>query len=319
MSEIVEFLNNATESDLQAKGLSAALSKRLVEARPFASQEDVLKVKGLTAARLSELESELAPKADSEPVAESAAVVEETPTAEVKKPRVWVRVLRWVLILLILGGAIYAAILYGVPFIYNTFLRPVENNAAQLSEVAAQQSADTKRLDAEIATLQARVTDLESRADAVDQALAAQNKTLTDLAAMQTELDQTLNAELSYQVQLLRAVNYLSRCRLYLSQSNFGLAREDALSARNLLSQMQPSAPAGQAYALNEAINRLDIALSNLPAYPVVAVYDIDIAWQYLADGLTETAPTLAAPTVAPTEATSLPEATTLPETTPAP
>jgi hypothetical protein len=131
--------------------------------------------------------------------------------------------------------------------------------------------------------------------------------------------DQTLNAELTYQVNLLRAVNYLSRCRLYLSQSNFGLAREDALSARNLLSQMQPAVPAGQAYALNEAINRLDIALSNLPAYPVVAVYDIDIAWQYLADGLNETAPTLAAPTVAPTEATSLPKATSLPEATPLP
>jgi hypothetical protein len=318
MSDLLEFLNSATESDLQSKGLSATLSKRLVDARPYASTEDALKVKGLTAAKLGELESQFDAKPEVETQTETE-VVAEVPAAEVKKPRVWVRVLRWVLVLLILAGAIYAAILYGVPFIYNTFLRPVENNTAQLSEVAALQKADSARLEEEIATLQARVTDLESRADAVDQALAAQSETLANLAAMQTELDQTLNAELTYQVNLLRAVNYLSRCRLYLSQSNFGLAREDALSARNLLSQMQPAVPAGQAYALNEAINRLDIALSNLPAYPVVAVYDIDIAWQYLADGLNETAPTLAAPTVAPTEATSLPKATSLPEATPLP
>lgn len=328
MSELLEFLNNATESDLQAKGLNATLSKRLLEARPFASTEEVLKVKGLTAARLSELESELTPKTESEPPAEPAVVVKESPAAEVKKPRVWVRVLRWLLIILILGGSVYVAVLYGVPYIYNTFLRPVENNAAQLSVVAAQQDADVTRLEAEIAALQARVADLETRADAVDQALAAQNETLTNLAALQTELDKTLNAELTYQVELLRAVNYLSRSRLYLSQSNFGLAREDALSARNLLSQVRATASADQAYAINEALNRLDMALSNLPAYPVVAVYDIDIAWQYLADGLTETAPTRTAPTVAPTEATALPEttptvapieATALPETTPIP
>lgn len=238
----------------------------------------------------------------------------------VKKPRVWVIVLRWLLILLILAGAVYVVILYGVPFIYNTFLRPVENNTTQLSQVAARQASDTQRLEGEITTLQARITGLETRADAVDKALAAHDVTLTNLNTLQNELKQALSdqeshqaAALSYQVDLLRAVNYLSRSRLYLSESNFGLARADALSARNLLASLQASAPAEQAYALNEALNRLDLALANLPAYPVVAVYDIDIAWQYLADGLSETAPTLVAPSTAPTVATALPEATPTP------
>jgi hypothetical protein len=82
------------------------------------------------------------------------------------------------------------------------------------------------------------VTELETRADAVDKSLAAHDETLANLAAIQTELKQSLadqntqlTAQMSYQVDLLRVVNYLSRCRLYLSQSNFGLAREDALSA----------------------------------------------------------------------------------------
>ncbi len=325
MSELLEFLNTASDADLIKAGeLSQALSKRVIEARPFSSLEDVLKVKGMTSEKLAALESATADK----PVEEPASTEEIKPENEepvktapvVKMTRGWVRVLRWVLILLVLAGAVYAILLYGVPFIYNTFLRPVENNTAQLSQVATQQASDTKRLEGEIATLQERVTELESRADAVDKSLAAHDKTLANLATIQTELKQSISdqntqliAQMSYQVDLLRAVNYLSRCRLYLSQSNFGLAREDALSARQLLSSLQASAPAGQAYAMNEAANRLDLALANLPAYPVVAVYDIDIAWQYLADGLSATAPTITAPTTAPTEITLTPEVTPTP------
>lgn len=122
---------------------------------------------------------------------------------------------------------------------------------------------------------------------------------------------------MSYQIDLMRAIDYLSRSRLYLSQSNFGLAREDAFSARTLLSELLSSAPAEQTYALNETINRLDLALANLPAYPVVAVYDIDIAWQYLTDGLNAVAPTLNAPTAVPPEVTPIAKLT--PEGTPVP
>ncbi len=317
MSELLAFLNNASESDLRSKGLSAALSKQLIEARPFEAREDVLKVKGMSEEKLNKLETSIKEPIETDPSVEEE---EPAPKKEKKAARVWLVVLRWVLIVLVLGAAVYAAIVYGVPYIYNTFLRPVENNAAQLSQVAAQQSNDTQRLSDEIVTLQVRVATLEARADALDSAIAAHDETLANLAALQSKLEQalsdqgaSLNAELTYQVDLLRVVNYLSRSRLYLSQSNFGLARADALSARELLSGLQGSAPAEQAYALNEALNRLDLALSNLPAYPAVAVYDIDIAWQYLADGLSETAPTLPAPSLAPTEVTLTPEVTPTP------
>jgi hypothetical protein len=325
MSNFLEYLNNAEEETLlKLKGLSKPLVERLIAGRPFAAVEDSLKVEGMNEKLLAKLQTAFTHQSQPLPTElESEAALEKT--SSVRKPtQRWVRVLRWALIVLILLGAIYAAILYGVPFIYNTFLRPVENNASRLSEVAALQASDAKRLEGEIVTLQERALTLESRTDAVEIAIAAHDKSLASLESLQSELEQKLNAqdlrlskELTYQIDLLRAIDYLSRSRLYLSQSNFGLAREDALSARTLLGELLPSAPVEQTFALTETINRLDLALSNLPAYPVVAVYDIDIAWQYLADGLNAVAPTLNAPASAPTEAT--PVVAQTPVSTPVP
>lgn len=329
MNDFLDFLNSAEEETLiKIKGLSRSLAGRLIAARPFASVEDSLKVEGMNEKLLEKMQTAFANQTQPEPslpkTEEPKPVVEEQSTPMRKPTPSWVKVVRGVLIVLILIGAVYAAIIYGVPFIYEKFLRPVENNTNRLSEVSALQAADTKRLGEEIVTLQERVSTLEGRADAVDKAISAHDESLANLQLLQSELEQKLSdqdkrltAEMSYQIDLLRAIDYLSRSRLYLSQSNFGLAREDAFSARTLLSELLSSAPAEQTYALNETINRLDLALANLPDYPVVAVYDIDIAWQYLTDGLNAVAPTVNSPTAVPPEVTPIAKLT--PEGTPVP
>ena len=309
MSSFLELLNTAdVESLMKLKGINKPLADRILAARPFTSVEDCLKVEGLGEKLLAKLQNayveQVTQQTELEETVEKLVEKDETPQRK-PTPR-WLRVLRGVLITLILLGGIYAAIIYGVPYIYEKFLRPVENNAA-----------DLVRLNSEITTLQTRVSTLESRTDAVDQAIAAQNETLANLQTLQADLQQKMtnqnsqvNAELTYQINLMRSIEFLSRARLYLSQSNFGLAREDVLSARNLLSGLQSSAPASQAYAFNEALTRLDMALANLPAYPVVAVYDVDIAWQLLTEGLNAVAPTVIAPSAVPTEATLPPSLT---------
>jgi hypothetical protein len=95
-------------------------------------------------------------------------------------------------------------------------------------------------------------------------------------------------AELQRQVRLNRAIELLSRARLYLSQSNFGLAKQDVQAAQDLLVPLQTEIPTEKAAALQAVITRLGLALENLPAFPVVAVDDLDIAWQLLVEGLPE-------------------------------
>ena len=104
---------------------------------------------------------------------------------------------------------------------------------------------------------------------------------------------------------LTRSIETVARARLFFSQSNFGLAHDDVQAARDILVELLVDAPAYEADALNQIIMRLDFALGNLPAFPVIAVDDVDIAWQLLMRGLPESeadvVPTLTStPTPAP-------------------
>jgi TolA-binding protein len=231
--------------------------------------------------------------------------------------RTLVVILRILLVLAVIAG-IAAAVYYGSPYLYNQFIQPVENNTARLSEVESKQAADVKQTVDQMAELKTRLADLETRqtdtaqlmaemqgrVDALNSAVDAHTQTLKQLAAMQTSLD-ALNAasaehetmlvdkgatlaDLERQITLSRTIELLSRSRLYLSQSNFGMAKQDVQAARDLLIKLQPEIPTDKAAALQGVIARLDLALGNLPAFPVVAVDDVDIAWQLLVNGLPE-------------------------------
>ena len=60
-----------------------------------------------------------------------------------------------------------------------------------------------------------------------------------------------------------------------------------------LVAKIQPDAPRPLADELNAVVQRLDMALSNLPDFPVAASDDLDIAWQILLSGLPQATPTV--------------------------
>jgi hypothetical protein len=99
-------------------------------------------------------------------------------------------------------------------------------------------------------------------------------------------------AELDRQIDLLKGMELLSRARLFMYESNFGLARQDVQIARDLLAKIQPDAPRPLADELEAVVERLDMTLSNLPDFPVAASDDLDIAWQILLSGLPQATPT---------------------------
>jgi hypothetical protein len=116
----------------------------------------------------------------------------------------------------------------------------------------------------------------------IELALTLQSRELTDkMEAQQTNV----LSELEYDIKITRTIEYLSRANLYLSQSNYGLAKQDILAAYSVLNTYQKTAPMDTSDFLQMVIGRLEMALNNLPAYPVVASNDLQIAWQYLADG----------------------------------
>ena len=113
---------------------------------------------------------------------------------------------------------------------------------------------------------------------------------------MQSELqvqNEATSAELQRQINLLKSMELLSRARLFMYQSNFGLAEQDIQIARDLLATIRPEAPQPLADELDAVLLRLDMTLSNLPSFPVAASDDLDISWQILLSGLPPATPTL--------------------------
>jgi hypothetical protein len=157
--------------------------------------------------------------------------------------------------------------------------------------------------------LQTQLNETNSRVGTLEKSIEAHTASLTKLDEIQTSLeskiqksqDETL-LQLKHEVMYTRALDMLGRARLYLAQSNFGLAREDVKSARALLGTLQAE---NDSKTLDQAIARLDLVLGNLPGFPVVASGDLEIAWQILASG------------EAPVTATPEPNATNTPSAKP--
>jgi hypothetical protein len=329
MSDFLQFLNTAdAEALTKLPGVNSSLADRIISARPFDALESALKVRGLGKnlfARMQAAFAELPP-----PIPEEVPALEitrEEKPAEDKpselperiksmsaekpstpQPGFWSRLGRafvnflWMLlrvfVILSILAAIGAAVFFGAPYLNEKFVVPVEKNTARIDEVAAQQAEAVNRLNEEITALQTRLDETNGRVGALEESIAAHTATLTKLEAMQATLDQAsakqrdiFIIELKHQIMITRAIEMLARGRLYLSQSNFGLAKTDVQSARDVLSALHAEAPAYQLDALDAIIARLDLALGNLPDFPVIAVDDVDIAWQLLMQGLPESAP----------------------------
>jgi hypothetical protein len=296
MTDFLDFINSAEPNTLtQVPGVTHSISEKLVAARPFDSEEECLKVKGMTKSLLAKLQ--LFAEAQANESENRAMIpVEGEALASIKKSQpanedsgeetsFWSRMgkalisflkaLVRLIVLLAFFLAIGAAFYYGLPYIQRTFIAPLDKNTTEI-----------RNLKQEIASLQSQLDEMNTRVGAVEISVESHTASLEKLEAMQAALEGELQANngeallaLKHEVMMTRALDMLARARLYLAQSNFGLAREDVESARNLLATLQVDT---DDEALSEVLSRLDLALGNLPAFPVIASADLEIAWQLL-------------------------------------
>lgn len=223
------------------------------------------------------------------------------------------------LVLLLFFLAVLSLLLYlTLPWLYQRFIRPVEQNSLDVRQLQTQQ----EQMEQEMADLQARLetmedgqnqngesfTELDRRLNEVEEEISARTESLEALERMLSDIEgqnEANSLELERQINILKAMELLSRARLSMYQSNFGLAREDVQIARDLLAAVQPDAPGSRAEELSAVILRLDMVLSNLPDFPVAAADDLDIAWQILLSGLPQPTPTMIETAIPMSTATS--------------
>ena len=183
--------------------------------------------------------------------------------------------------------------------------------------VQATAIARQNELEATLAAMGANLEQVQAEIAAVDQAIGRTSLQVQELVNS-TEAGESPLQELRNELQLVKAMELLTRSRVYLVEDNLGLAQQDVSAARLLLAKMGGDVPSYQVKPLAAIIARLDAALSNLPSKPVLAAEDLEVAWQLLRDGL----PGEATPQPTPTIGTGTPAAmgvTETPTTTPTP
>jgi chromosome segregation ATPase len=158
-------------------------------------------------------------------------------------------------------------------------LADIEGQLARQTEALAGLQSDValhgSRLNT-LASLPGRLASLETEAEDLAARLAALEADLAD--------SESPTQQLARRLEMIRALETLTRARLWLNQDNLGLAADDMEEATDILRQVAAEAPDQEAAVLNTIIDRLGLAVDNLPDSPVVASDDLEIAWRELAD-----------------------------------
>ena len=215
-----------------------------------------------------------------------------------------------ILLVVVAGIGLGLGAYYGLPALYTGFIQPVQINTRQIadleSQAEAQRQSDQARLEAvdtrltaietDLAALKETLGGLQADVESLQTSLGSERGDLQRLRALESQLASLQSSLQSAQdrltvversvsqsqepvdalkarVQLLRAMELVFRARLALADNNPGLAGDDLRRARGILED--PSSPNSWA----SITDRLDMALTNLAAAPLVAVQDVEAAW----------------------------------------
>ncbi len=195
----------------------------------------------------------------------------------------------------------------------------VEQNAALLERIQAleeQQDGDKQTIDelnAQIRALQDRLDDFarqqetsQAELENLRQDLDALTVTLDALDAQYAALEKGINnnregltllsdyltsqeaplAVVYRQVQLVKAMEQLTRSRLSLELGDAGQARSGVEDARALLLDLRAFTFGAQTDAVDAIIERLDLTLQDFDKSPSLVLNDLENAWQLLMAGL---------------------------------
>jgi predicted RNase H-like nuclease (RuvC/YqgF family) len=224
------------------------------------------------------------------------------------------RLLLRLLFILLAGIGLGLGVYLGIPALYRRYIEPVQVNTDRIVELEDALAFYQEELHADRADLNGRLAQIEGQLASQAESLAAIQ---ADLAADETRLDalgslprriQALEADvedtgsrlaaleadladaasptrrLERRLEMIRALEALTRARLWLIQDNLGLASGDIQFAIDILTRVAEEAPEVEAEGIASVIDRLNQAVDDLPDSPVVASDDLEIAWRELVD-----------------------------------
>jgi Skp family chaperone for outer membrane proteins len=189
----------------------------------------------------------------------------------------------------------------------------LETAQESLDALENEQTTLKTALEPDVAQLKTALAELETAVDALTEDVA---QAVDDVEALSvTVRDEAPLVSVRIEVQLLKAMELLTRARVQLAQDNTGIAKTEVQEARNLLVNLGTTLPEDQQKALAAIVQRLELGMANLPNAPRLAADDLEVAWQLLVKGLPGQSTTLLSPLTTPPLTTTETLTTTLPVT----
>lgn len=308
MKNLLEFLNTAKKEQLaEVQGISEGLAEKIIAARPFEEVEDSLEVKGFGKNLLSRLEKTYSDRVDTQPLEieeartalptyeEPITVYEDEVPSEKKSRGFWravgsvFRFLFWLVLIVGIIGGIGTAFYYGLPFIQKNFIQPLNVNTSQIRQIATEQAESMEGLNTQLEELDSRVGSIEDQLETIEAEIEEKDALISQLEEQLADLDEqisetqdTLATQVRDNLTITYVLELVARARLHLNQSNYGIAQEDIQTALERLESLSGTFEEDRQIQVDKAFNRLELAASVLPDFPVVAANDLDIAWYLL-------------------------------------
>jgi septal ring factor EnvC (AmiA/AmiB activator) len=159
-------------------------------------------------------------------------------------------------------------------------IQDIEAIQASLEDYAASLAA----LEDKLAAYQSDLEDIQTEVNTLSRTLAGNQSDIEDLRA---RLDAREPAQiLRQELELLKVMELITRVRVSIGDQNYGLAEDDLEAAQELLLTLGLDLPTEQAAYLETIAARLGQAAENLIRAPSLVNQDLEVAWQFLLQGL---------------------------------
>lgn len=229
------------------------------------------------------------------------------------------RFLLRLIVVVLLGSVLGIGVYLGVPAIYREFIQPVQHHTRQLEDLSgeverlqddlvslemsmkeigallegslAEQHEAISVLKAEleiqgasILNLEAGVssiTKVESRLEGVEELIQRLGERVDGFEIDHSEAD-IPSEKLARQLQLIKAMEVITRARFWFLQDNLGKAAEDIENAMAVVEAVLGVAQESEMRILTTIYERLELALLTIELTPIAAADDLEIVWQLL-------------------------------------
>lgn len=173
----------------------------------------------------------------------------------------------------------------------------LENGQTVLEDHLAEVTTNLNNYQQDLENLTNQQEDLQTRLDDIETSIDDLKKAQNELANVDEQISETLAAQSKEEIlqpvwnelNVLKVMQQINRSRTFLLEDNYGMARQELEIANKIIETLLTQVPENESDQVLLWKARNDLAMSHLPENPVLAREDLEILWNLLADGFSQT------------------------------